>query len=54
MRISPPAHIVRDPGTPLGYDMSDFARRMDAENGSRALLERQVRYHQYPCKILVE
>lgn len=49
-----PVHLVRDPGEPIYHDTAMMARRHDAEEGSRALLEAQVRYHQYPCKIAGE
>jgi hypothetical protein len=44
-------HDFRDPGEPIAPNDADFERRMKAITGSQALLEAQVRYHQYPCKI---
>ncbi len=44
-------HDFRDPGEPIAPNDADYARKCDAIMGSRALLEAQVRYHQYPCKI---
>lgn len=46
-----PDFVIRDLGEPIAPNDADYARRYDAILGSRALLERQVRYHQYPCKI---
>lgn len=53
MKNQPPRHDAMI-GEAVGPDNYDFNRRMDAVMGSRALLELQVRYHQYPCKIAGE
>jgi hypothetical protein len=50
MKDQPPRRLMRDYDA-VGYDYADYARRIDAEQGSRALLERQIRFHQYPCRL---